>query len=354
MGKFIMNGVPYGGGTQIYNNTYGAFIDTNRVIVPSTTIPANTDVTYTATEDCAVVWNMALDTNATMTIYINGIRIQSIYSSNSIIDNADYVYLKTGQTITMRMSYTHSTTTHYTVYGLTFGTNNIFTPQLYSTTEREVGTWIDNKPLYQKSYILNAMTIGSDWTSTGITLDLDIDYICRGELVRQDNAGSLYVDTNIVPATRLLRLRRPSTQAVNNGAILTIWYIKSSDVAGSGQYDTLGVPMKHYDGNEKIIGTYFGETLYEKSLEVNLTSNQTNVDISSLNASEIINYFGTITYQSGNDHFTRKVEYDGYPRQNYYNFFQFDISNGIMEIYSNDYEVYNKIRVTLQYTKSTT
>lgn len=95
-----------------------------------------------------------------------------------------------------------------------------FSPIIYSEEEREVGVWTDNKPLYAKT-----VTTGGSVPS-GATL------VYRQELSNKD----------------------------------CIYYTKDSDVAGSGEYNTLGIPNVHYDGNEKVIGTYFGETLYEKTV----------------------------------------------------------------------------------------
>lgn len=45
----------------------------------------------------------------------------------------------------------------------------------YSTTEKVVGTWIDGKPIYQKTYdFVNTMDVTSNWTNTGIELPIDI------------------------------------------------------------------------------------------------------------------------------------------------------------------------------------
>lgn len=107
---------------------------------------------------------------------------------------------------------------YYKIVGIKYGGN--LSPIIYSTEEREVGVWTDNKPLYAKT-----VTTGGSVPS-GATL------VYRQELSNKD----------------------------------CIYYTKDSDVAGSGEYNTLGIPNVHYDGNEKVIGTYFGETLYERTV----------------------------------------------------------------------------------------
>lgn len=99
-------------------------------------------------------------------------------------------------------------------------------PMIYSTEEREVGAWVDDKPLYAKS-----VTTGGT-APTGTTL------IQRVEQTDYD----------------------------------TLYYTKDSDVAGSGSYGSLGIPMEHYDNTEKVVGTWLGDTLYEKTFNVSSLS----------------------------------------------------------------------------------
>ena len=96
---------------------------------------------------------------------------------------------------------------------------NYITPECYSTEEREVGCWVDGKPLYQKS------------VATG---------------------GS-------VPSGATLIQRIVQTEYD------TLLYTKTTDTAGSGTWTPQGVPTHHYSTDEHIVGTYLGETLYEKT-----------------------------------------------------------------------------------------
>ena len=62
---------------------------------------------------------------------------------------------------------------------------------------------------------------------------------------------------------------------------ITILYTKTTDTAGSGSYNTLGVPNVHYDGTERVIGTWTdGKPVYQKTIQVsNKTCNSTGFDI---------------------------------------------------------------------------
>lgn len=164
----------------------------------------------------------------------------------------------------------------YKIVGLKFGT---LSPIIYSTEEREVGVWTDNKPLYQKTFILNQTVSNYQWTEnilgtsgSGIEIKkydgylgvnnegyptLPIDW-CR--------SSTSYSTTNMSSNSDDLSIR-PNVESVSSVQIIyvTIQYTKTTDTAGSGSYTTLGIPAHHYDSNEKIIGTWFGETLYERT-----------------------------------------------------------------------------------------
>lgn len=48
---------------------------------------------------------------------------------------------------------------------------------------------------------------------------------------------------------------------------ITVRYTKTTDVAGSGSYNTLGVPTVHYTTDEQVIGTWVdGKPLYRKTV----------------------------------------------------------------------------------------
>lgn len=272
--KIGINGTIYniagsGGGG---GNVYGAFVDTNRVIQASTNIPANTDVSYTATEDCAVVWALIASNNGTYSVSVDGEAIASGWTQTGARSNQDSTFLRRGQTITMRQSYGDANG-NYTVYGLTFGTQNIFTPQIYSTEEREVGVWIDNKPLYQKSIAFD------NTSSNNLSIDvvgLGIDSLIETKLwdkntgfqvnsyynTAEDQVHAYYDETGYI------HIRRGTSFA--GAGYVTLLYTKTTDIAGSGSFNTLGVPARHYDTTEKVVGTVEMDNgiikpLYEKS-----------------------------------------------------------------------------------------
>lgn len=284
-------------------NVYGAFIDTNRVIQAETTCPSGQTTTYTATEDCAVrikLWRSG--SNNASEITIDGVQIGTIYGSGT---EAIYytLYLKSGQ----ELGITPTSTSTYTVYGLTFGTQNIFTPIIYSTEEREVGVWIDNKPLYQKTIEFTNVS-KSGTVSFGIA-NVEMIRLVNGKAsdsspinyvhgsAPANNVGGFF---DISPSDTGWSFRCGNDAPSTISGDITVLYTKTTDTAGSGSYNTLGVPMVHYSTTEHVIGTdEGGNTIYEITLPtVTLASTNTQTDISSLNVDEIIDV--QARYKQGN------------------------------------------------------
>lgn len=182
------------------------------------------------------------------------------------------------------------------------GSDGVFlAPMIYSTEEREVGVWVDDKPLYQKSFDLTSQALTDNaWNNgilgtTGISIKSYKGYFSLGTgalfpyeyyrnnsefftAVTDQNSSDINVRPNMNAGTSVY------------AGIVTVWYTKDSDVAGSGTYGSLGIPMEHYDDTEKVVGTYFGETLYEKSYQ-NIAGTGTSVDVTLSDLSNIETIF---------------------------------------------------------------
>ena len=83
------------------------FIDTNNLIT-SGSLPSNTEVSYTATQDCMVIYAMACQANGQIYAKINDINVFSSYipSQLPLFSLQLSSLLKQGQTIKMLSSYT--------------------------------------------------------------------------------------------------------------------------------------------------------------------------------------------------------------------------------------------------------
>ena len=147
-------------------------------------------------------------------------------------------------------------------------------PMIYSTEEREVGAWVDDKPLYQKTIIAN-YTSGVSSGAHVVESIADIEII-NGFGSYVESSGYVYTmpyaegtGTSFYYYGGDVVLSIGSSVSFASGTLyLTIQYTKDSDTAGSGSYGSLGIPMEHYDNTEKVVGTWLGDTLYEKTFNV--------------------------------------------------------------------------------------
>lgn len=267
-----INGAGGGG-----SNVYGAFIDTNREIQAQTTIPSNSTVTYTATEDCALIYNLACKNGSEFEISIDDVKVTRLsqWISSEHIRQTNVLYVRKGQVVTMTQMTNNWSYSNYTVYGLTFGTNNIFTPQIYSLEEREVGVWTDGKTLYQKTiHIASIPSESYDYFDIANDIDrvVNVQGMVNGitpiYMNRPDSVTAEF-SVQIAEQSGEKKLFFRSHRSATGYADITCWYTKTTDTAGSGSWTPSGVPAHHYSEDEQPMGTFLGETYYERVYEFN-------------------------------------------------------------------------------------
>ena len=162
-----------------------------------------------------------------------------------------------------------------------------FQPIIYSEEEREIGVWTDGKPLYQKTIIINSIISGNN------TINHEIDNVdkivhCIG--IFFSNVGnSVSIPNGNLSSTWSISMYDFGVTnfklSVGSDWIqyfdhicVTIQYTKTTDQPGSGTWTPQGVPAVHYDGNEKVVGTWFGETLYEKTYVGTISNYDSSID----------------------------------------------------------------------------
>ena len=221
-----------------------------------------------------------------------------------------------------------------------------FYPIIYSTEEREVGVWIDNKPLYQKSIAFD------NTSSTNLSIDaraLGIDTLAYKQIWVKNTGyqANTYFNTSedqihsYYDETGYIHIRR-GTAFAGNGFI-TILYTKTTDTAGSGKYNTLGVPKVHYSMDEQVVGTWIdGKIIYQKTCNVTTNTNCDNTTWTSL----------PLDNPPANADYMVDTELHGQcPNTNRTYRFQFE--NGAVKIASltSEYILANT-KITFRYTKS--
>lgn len=253
-------------------------------------------------------------------------------------------------------------------------------PVIYSLEEREIGVWTDGKPLYQKTFLPNYQSSYSSG-SHEINVEVDIHDLNVDTIVNLFGAWERYAGD----LSRLLYqfgsgesqygdawLRVDSENGYHNGRLnatiksentdwqcITIQYTKTTDTAGSGNFVPSGVPAVHYDGNEKIIGTWFGETLYEKTIVINsgiTTGHEKSIAHGISNIDEVVYY--DVNYKQSNTlrkAFVPVFNASGTSDVNtdwILNACGVDRTNIILDIGSSVASTIDAIYVIIQYTKS--
>ena len=232
------------------------------------------------------------------------------YISLTAWRNGDTIGVKT-----FTIQYTKTTDTAgsggYQAYG--------FSPVIYSDVERVIGVWRDNKPLYQKTVYYAGGSSGTISFAHGIS---DIDEIASAVGIAKDTD----VIGDFIPFARIrsdglnIGISDVTTSNINYyvpsqfgsrivDVYVTLQYTKTTDVAGSGDYNTYGVPTVHYDTNEQVIGTYLGKPLYQKTFNVasaSLSSREYSISTGLSNVKRIIGYSGHLT--SGSESYALPYE----------------------------------------------
>lgn len=271
-------------------NVNGMFIDTDNVIASGS---YSSTFSYTATEDCYIRVAIAGSANSSSTAYINGKQVFGVWNgSNGIYTESPLFPLKKGQVLTVNAS--NSATSSYIVYGVQPASNVVIIPDYlsscYSTSEREIGCWVDGKPLYQRTI---SFTVGSSGTyntyDTGIQnpenilINFDASfYVFSASFIVGIEP---YVYSGSAPATSELMIAaainsnkirldyRNGADVVGKTAYVTLQYTKTTDTAGGGEWTPHGTPTVHYSTEETCIGTWIdGKPLYQKTIQFVLTA----------------------------------------------------------------------------------
>jgi hypothetical protein len=106
------------------------------------------------------------------------------------------------------------------------------------------------------AYNIETATLIDGYYDTGVTR-LSLNEHVSG-------AGDTYTHINIGTTPPIIDCY--NSIANNSTIYVTVYYTKTTDTAGSGSYNTLGVPTVHYTTDEQVIGTWIdGKPLYERS-----------------------------------------------------------------------------------------
>jgi len=219
---------------------------------------------------------------------------------------------------------------------------------VYDTSEREIGVWIDGKPVYQKVIDCNFTINSNNWYNTQIACP-DFDILVFGRAIDSDNQSWDITVGRYTSPSKTIGIRMAIFD--NNGSNLKkliVRYTKTTDVAGSGSLTPQGTPTHHYSTDEHVIGTWIdGKPLYEKVFVKSYIEGD--VNISSCHVDALINCFGTMLKPSTNQlafpYYLSSSDYAYIYYDKEYETLHYEVSSG-----SNQQSTY---RIIIQYTKTT-
>lgn len=247
----------------------------------------------------------------------------------------------------------------YVDYGEGIGKADVQPSSNYSTTEQVIGTWIDGKPLYQKTVVINNPSTASNISISD--LSYDSCFVFDGYLsisggsnlaLNEDERSWVHIYDNKI-------VWEYSSNYTGLKLVITIRYTKTTDVPGSGSYAELGAPSVHYDTSEHVIGTYFGKPLYRKGFEfatLTFSSQSVSVNNDLANIEDVVNYGGSF-YEPRDGRniplpFTRKIYNEHVNIQAMV--LNSDHTVDLQLVTNSDwYQTIQNVKIWLEYTKTT-
>lgn len=235
---------------------------------------------------------------------------------------------------------------------------------VYSTEEKEVGTWVDGKPLYQKTLYFSGTIIRNQWVNHNIA---DVDKIWIFDAFGKRSTDYRYNGINYFASDDFMASVVNRTQiyisypleTIMTEGYFTVRYTKTTDVAGSGIFVPSGSAAVHYSTTEQIIGTWInGKPLYRKTIYVgnSVTLNaQYDVPHDLINIDEIVNKSGTYYDDADARQYPLPNMRVTYSESVWIACFVPSNHTPILAIQTGGYRYGNisKISVTLDYTKTT-
>lgn len=245
------------------------------------------------------------------------------------------------------------------------GNGEDFQPIIYSEDEREVGVWVDGKPLYQKTFSYIGQYGGNGTLQTNLS-NIDNIFIFNAYCEDTDNAflplpyshySSQYAIGIFITNSFDIAYRTSNSSQEIINPIITLQYTKTTDTAGSGTWTSQGVPAVHYSTDEQVVGTWIdGSTLYEKTVNIGkviatgekiYTLNIKNVDyVVDVKATPLLRQNESFYALTGGNPLWKEGSFIPTVMEN-------NANDGLkITIYSGYYKSENDIYVTVQYTKT--
>lgn len=224
------------GDGDVINFVNGVYVNPDNLIVSETNFTSS--LSYTATQDCIVCMYLVCLENASTYIKINNKVVQNYWQSQMVTTASAPIYVKKGQTLTVSGAH-RDYDSSYWVYGVQTGSVSN-AQHNYSTSEQVIGTWINGKPLYEKTF---TTTLDNVPSATPVNMadvsGLRIDEIANvsgrvnyynGTDLFNVNLGT-YFGTYIYPNGYLQFFQTITAQTTNRSykVSVTLQYTKTTD-----------------------------------------------------------------------------------------------------------------------------
>ena len=183
------------------------------------------------------------------------------------------------------------------------GGGNYYLNTIYSTEEKKVGYWTDGKPLYQKTVVLNNLSVtNNQWAKTNESAT-GIETIADGFLIDNQSPSQTFQCDIGVDGGKIAVLTWFVGNSARTMSYLTFRYTKTTDTPESNP-QTGGVIYLPtiYSEEEREVGVWRdGKPLYQKSINIGaVTANTVKViDITSLNVDYVADYIATAVLTNG-------------------------------------------------------
>ena len=150
-----------------------------------------------------------------------------------------------------------------------------FSPVIYSDVERVIGVWRDNKPLYQRTIYIPSLPNATEVSYPHNISDLERVVEIFGVAYNSSGYSIPIIFANTASVAQVTAYTSATDIYIGTGmdrtsfvGYITLRYTKTTDIAGSGDYNTYGVPTVHYSTSEQVIGTWTnGKPRYQITLE---------------------------------------------------------------------------------------
>ena len=187
---------------------------------------------------------------------------------------------------------------------------------LYDTTEKIVGRWIDGRPLYQKTCVTTVPTTTVDGTYVQVALDNDTTHKLvsgYGFFVQTNNAIRAIPNLNLAVLSGVnaglvtqVKVIQDENSTINLGnnfagwsgyqAYVTIQYLKVNDIQMSIS------DGNEYSTDEQLVGHWIdGKPLYQKTIVQNLTLPINSAQVNFGDISDLHIDYGTVVELAFNE-----------------------------------------------------